>query len=216
MHLRDLIYLYLSLSSLSFLQIHLPIPPFVLLSLKSSLSYFLSLFFSPFLSLTPSIHLCHSIFFLPSKHNYLSLLTSSKKNMSIAKIRTNSHELRSETSVWSIPKTQFVNTKRMENEKHFLLDMAYVYICCMDKMPYFSQVLSPHFSPTSCLFPPLPLSLSLSYRQSSLSFTSIPLSLSNTPSSPISLSPTMLLYPSLAPYLPNSLHISFFVSLSNP
>jgi hypothetical protein len=37
--------------------------------------------------------------------NYLSVLTSVKKKINIAKIRTNSHELHSETGHWSIPKT---------------------------------------------------------------------------------------------------------------
>jgi hypothetical protein len=36
--------------------------------------------------------------------NYLSVLPSVKKKISIAKIRTNSHELHSETEHWSIPK----------------------------------------------------------------------------------------------------------------
>ena len=37
--------------------------------------------------------------------NYLSVLSSNKKKMNISKIRTNSHELRSETKWWAIPKT---------------------------------------------------------------------------------------------------------------
>ena len=37
--------------------------------------------------------------------DYLYVLTSVKKKLSIAKIRTNSHELHSETCHWSIPKT---------------------------------------------------------------------------------------------------------------
>jgi hypothetical protein len=36
--------------------------------------------------------------------NYLSMLTSVKKKISIAKIRTNSHELHTETDLWSILK----------------------------------------------------------------------------------------------------------------
>jgi hypothetical protein len=36
--------------------------------------------------------------------NYLYVLPSAKKKISIAKIRTNSHELHSETGHWSIPK----------------------------------------------------------------------------------------------------------------
>ena len=38
-------------------------------------------------------------------HNYLFFLSINKKKMNITKIRTNSHELRSETGRWSIPKT---------------------------------------------------------------------------------------------------------------
>jgi len=37
--------------------------------------------------------------------NYLFLLPSVKKKISIAKIKTNSHELHTETEYWSIPKT---------------------------------------------------------------------------------------------------------------
>jgi hypothetical protein len=61
--------------------------------------------------------------------NYLSVLPSVKKKISIAKIRTNSHELHSETGRWSIPKTPWdervchlCDTKKVEDEKHFLLD----------------------------------------------------------------------------------------------
>ena len=39
---------------------------------------------------------------------YLSVLTSSKKKNNIAKIRTNSHELHSETGRWTISKTPWV------------------------------------------------------------------------------------------------------------
>ena len=35
---------------------------------------------------------------------YLSVLTSSKKKINIAKIRTNSHELHSEIGGWAVPK----------------------------------------------------------------------------------------------------------------
>ena len=41
--------------------------------------------------------------------NYLSMLSNNKKKMNITKIRTNSHELRSETGWWSIPKTPWNN-----------------------------------------------------------------------------------------------------------
>jgi hypothetical protein len=61
--------------------------------------------------------------------NYLSVLPSVKKKICIAKIRTNSHELHSETGRWSIPKTPWdervchlCDTKKVEDEKHFLLD----------------------------------------------------------------------------------------------
>jgi hypothetical protein len=61
--------------------------------------------------------------------NYLSILTSVKKKINIAKIRTNSHELHSEIGCWSIPKMSWderichlCDTKRVEDEKHFLLE----------------------------------------------------------------------------------------------
>jgi hypothetical protein len=61
--------------------------------------------------------------------NYLSVLTSVKTKISIAKIRTNSHELHTETGRWSILKTPWdervchlCDTKKVEDEKHFLLD----------------------------------------------------------------------------------------------
>jgi hypothetical protein len=68
--------------------------------------------------------------------NYLSVLPSVKKKINIAKIRTNSHELHSETGHWSIPKTPWdervchlCDTKKVEDEKHFLLDCpAYTHI----------------------------------------------------------------------------------------
>ena len=61
-------------------------------------------------------------------YDYLSVLTNTKKKMNIARIRTNSHELRSETGRWPIPETpwddgtcQLCDTKRVKDEKHFLL-----------------------------------------------------------------------------------------------
>jgi hypothetical protein len=68
--------------------------------------------------------------------NYLYVFPSVKKKISIAKIRTNSHELQSETWRWSIPKTPWdervchlCDTKKVEDEKHFLLDCpAYTHI----------------------------------------------------------------------------------------
>ena len=59
---------------------------------------------------------------------YLSLLTSSKEKINIAKIRTNSHELRSETGRWTVPKTPWMErivhlceNMNIEDENHFLL-----------------------------------------------------------------------------------------------
>jgi hypothetical protein len=61
--------------------------------------------------------------------NYLSVFPSVKKKISISKIRTNSHELHSETGHWSIHKMpqdervcHLCDTKKVEDEKHFLLD----------------------------------------------------------------------------------------------
>jgi len=39
---------------------------------------------------------------------YLSILTSSKKKINIAKITTNSHELDSEIGRWAVPKTPWM------------------------------------------------------------------------------------------------------------
>ena len=39
---------------------------------------------------------------------YFSVLASSKKKINIAKIRTNSHELHSESVCWTVPKTPWV------------------------------------------------------------------------------------------------------------
>jgi hypothetical protein len=61
--------------------------------------------------------------------NYLFALTSVKKKISIAKIRTNSHELHSEIGCWSNPKTPWdegighlCDTEKVEDENHFILD----------------------------------------------------------------------------------------------
>jgi hypothetical protein len=58
--------------------------------------------------------------------NYLFVLTSVKKKISISKIRTNSQELHSETGHWSIPKTPWdervchiCDTKKVEDENTF-------------------------------------------------------------------------------------------------
>ena len=60
---------------------------------------------------------------------YLSVLTSSKKKINIAKIRMNSHELHSETGRWAIPKTPWVErichiceNRNIEDENHFFLE----------------------------------------------------------------------------------------------
>ena len=60
---------------------------------------------------------------------YLSILTSSKKKINIAKIRTNSHELHSETGRWAVPKTPWMErichiceNRNIEDENHFLLE----------------------------------------------------------------------------------------------
>ena len=62
-------------------------------------------------------------------HNYLSMLTSTKIKMNIARIRTKSRELQSETKKSSTPNTpqddrifQICNTKKVEDENKFLLD----------------------------------------------------------------------------------------------
>ena len=57
---------------------------------------------------------------------YLFVLTSSKKKISIAKIRMNSHELHSETCPWEVPKTPWVEriyeNINIEDKNHFLLE----------------------------------------------------------------------------------------------
>jgi len=60
---------------------------------------------------------------------YLSVLTISKKKINIAKIRTNSHELHSETGHWTVPKTPWMErichlceNMNIEDENHFLLE----------------------------------------------------------------------------------------------
>jgi hypothetical protein len=60
---------------------------------------------------------------------YLSILTCVKKRINIANLRINYHELHSESGHWKIPKTPWqerichlCDTKRVEDEKHFLLE----------------------------------------------------------------------------------------------
>ena len=69
---------------------------------------------------------------------YIFVLTSSKKKINITKIRTNSHELHSETSRWAVPKTPWVErmchlceNMNIEDENHFLLECPmYTHIRC--------------------------------------------------------------------------------------
>ncbi len=60
---------------------------------------------------------------------YLSILTNLKKKINIAKIRTNSHELHSETGCWTVHKTPWVERiyhlckdRNIEDENHFFLE----------------------------------------------------------------------------------------------
>ena len=62
---------------------------------------------------------------------YLSVLTSSKKKINIAKIRTNSHDLHSEIGRWTVPKTPWMErichlyeNMNIEDENHFLLECS--------------------------------------------------------------------------------------------
>ena len=67
---------------------------------------------------------------------YKDVINLNLEKKSIAKIRTNSHELHSEIGCWSIPKTPWdervchlCDTKKVEDEKNFLLDcLAYTHI----------------------------------------------------------------------------------------
>ena len=85
---------------------------------------------------------------------YLSILTSSKKKINIAKIRTNSHELHSETWHGTVPKTPWVErichlceNMNIEDENHFLLECpVYTHIrsqfhnlCCNTDHPSLLQ-----------------------------------------------------------------------------
>ena len=65
---------------------------------------------------------------------YLSVVTSSLKKITIAKIKMNSHEIHSKTRRWSIPKTPWAErfshlceSLSVEDENHFLLKF-HVYI----------------------------------------------------------------------------------------
>ena len=67
---------------------------------------------------------------------YLSVVTSSRKKINIAKIRTNSHGFHSETRRWSIPKTPWAErvchlceSMSVDDKNHFLLKcLAYTHI----------------------------------------------------------------------------------------
>ena len=67
---------------------------------------------------------------------YLSVVTSSRNKINIAKIRTNSHELHNETWRWYIPKTPWAErvfhlcgSMSIEDENHLLLEcLAYTHI----------------------------------------------------------------------------------------
>ena len=81
---------------------------------------------------------------------YLFVLTSSKKKINMAKIRTNSDELHSETGRWVVPKIPWVErifhlceNMNIEDEDHFLLEcLMYTHIrsqfhnlCCNPDLP---------------------------------------------------------------------------------
>ena len=65
---------------------------------------------------------------------YIYVLTSSKKKINISKIRTNSHELHSETGRWTVPKTPWVEriyhlyeNMNIDDGNHFLLRVPWVH-----------------------------------------------------------------------------------------
>ena len=81
---------------------------------------------------------------------YISVLTSSKKKINITKIRMNTHGLHSETGLWTVPKTPWVErirhlceNRNIEDKNHFLLEFpAYTHIksrfhnlCCNTDLP---------------------------------------------------------------------------------
>ena len=81
---------------------------------------------------------------------YLSILTSSKNKINIAKIRTNSHELHSETGRSIVRKTPWMErichlceNKNIEDEKDFLLQCSmynhiraqFHNLCCNTDLP---------------------------------------------------------------------------------
>ena len=70
---------------------------------------------------------------------YLSIVTSLRKKINIAKIKTNGHELHSGIGHWSIPKIpcakmgcHLCESMSLEDENHFLLEcLSYTYIRSM-------------------------------------------------------------------------------------
>ena len=81
---------------------------------------------------------------------YLFVLSSSKKKINIAKIRTNSHELHSETGRLAVPKTPWMErfchlyeNTNIEDENHFLLECPayndirsqFQNLCCNTDLP---------------------------------------------------------------------------------
>ena len=81
---------------------------------------------------------------------YVYVLTSSNKKINITEIKTNSHELHSETGRWEVPKTPWVEricnlyeNMNIEDENHFLLECPmYTHIrsqfhnlCCNTYLP---------------------------------------------------------------------------------
>ena len=85
-----------------------------------------------------------------SQFHNLCWNTTLKKIIKITKIRTNSHELHSETGCWTVPKTpwmericRFCENMNIEDENHFLLEYpTYTHIrsqfhnlCCNSDLP---------------------------------------------------------------------------------
>ena len=79
--------------------------------------------------------------------NYLFVLSNNKKKMNISKIRTNSHELRTETERWYNPKTpwndricQICDSKQVEDQNNFFLDRpTLTHICSQFRTIYHSS-----------------------------------------------------------------------------
>ena len=78
---------------------------------------------------------CYKEVINPNLENqkHIFVLTSTKKNINIANIRTNSHELHSETRYWTIPKASrpknifhLCENMSVEDENYFLLEFPSV------------------------------------------------------------------------------------------